>query len=197
MTSPTDISETTVRKSITVNAPIARAFDVFTTRFDTWWPRSHHIGAAEMAEAILDARVGGSARYHATHVVSHADEVAWLDCYIIRDGKHCPGNITNPRDRVQIHFETTGSYDHPKFNPPYVSSDFPLPETRWQREFLHANGSLSVDGPPKDAAGRTYETTPLGRQAYVSGAGVADTFGNQSGEAVDSLFSQGYGPADS
>jgi len=59
MTSPTDISETTVRKSVTVNAPIARAFDVFTTRFDTWWPRSHHIGAAEMAEAILDARVGG------------------------------------------------------------------------------------------------------------------------------------------
>jgi uncharacterized protein YndB with AHSA1/START domain len=59
MTSPTDITETTVRKSITVNAPIARAFDVFTTRFDTWWPRSHHIGAIEMAEAVLDPRAGG------------------------------------------------------------------------------------------------------------------------------------------
>jgi uncharacterized protein YndB with AHSA1/START domain len=59
MTSPTDISETTVRKSITVDAPIARAFEVFTTRFDTWWPRSHHIGEAEMAEAILDPSAGG------------------------------------------------------------------------------------------------------------------------------------------
>jgi uncharacterized protein YndB with AHSA1/START domain len=59
MTSPTDISETTVRKSITVDAPIARAFEVFTTRFDTWWPRSHHIGSAEMAEAIIDPRAGG------------------------------------------------------------------------------------------------------------------------------------------
>jgi hypothetical protein len=57
MTSPTDISETTVRKQITVNAPIARAFEVFTTRFDTWWPRTHHIATAEMAEAILEQRV--------------------------------------------------------------------------------------------------------------------------------------------
>jgi len=59
MTSPTDISETTVRKSITVEAPIARAFDVFTTRLDTWWPRSHHIGGVEMAEAVIEPHAGG------------------------------------------------------------------------------------------------------------------------------------------
>ena len=59
MTSHTDTSETTVRKQITVNAPIEKAFDVFTTRFDTWWPRSHHIATAEMAEAILEQRAGG------------------------------------------------------------------------------------------------------------------------------------------
>jgi uncharacterized protein YndB with AHSA1/START domain len=57
--SPTDITETTVHKSITVNAPIERAFEVFTTRFDTWWPRSHHIGAPDIAEAVLDQRAGG------------------------------------------------------------------------------------------------------------------------------------------
>ena len=59
MTSPTDITQTSVRKSIVVNAPIARAFEVFTTRFDTWWPRSHHIAAVDMAEAFLEQRTGG------------------------------------------------------------------------------------------------------------------------------------------
>ena len=59
MTSPTHTGETTVRKEITVNAPIDRAFDVFTTRFDTWWPRSHHVARVEMAEAILEPLVGG------------------------------------------------------------------------------------------------------------------------------------------
>ena len=31
--------ETSVRKSVVVNAPIARAFKVFAERFDEWWPR--------------------------------------------------------------------------------------------------------------------------------------------------------------
>lgn len=57
------MSETTtstqLRAEITVEAPIEKAFQVFTERFDTWWPRSHHIGAVEMAEAILEPREGG------------------------------------------------------------------------------------------------------------------------------------------
>jgi len=32
--------ETSVRKSVVVNAPIAHAFKVFTERFDSWWPRT-------------------------------------------------------------------------------------------------------------------------------------------------------------
>ncbi|MDE2183876.1 MAG: SRPBCC family protein [Alphaproteobacteria bacterium] len=48
-----------VRKSIRVKAPRAKAFDVFTARFDTWWPRGHHIGAAEMQEAVIEPRQGG------------------------------------------------------------------------------------------------------------------------------------------
>jgi uncharacterized protein YndB with AHSA1/START domain len=59
MTSPTDISESTVRKSVTVNAPIKLAFEVFTTRFDAWWPRSHHVAQVEMAEAVLEQHAGG------------------------------------------------------------------------------------------------------------------------------------------
>ena len=45
---------TAVRRTITVKAPIERAFQVFTDGFDTWWPRTHHIGTAEMAEAVLE-----------------------------------------------------------------------------------------------------------------------------------------------
>ena len=48
-----------VRREITVPAPPERAFAVFSERFDTWWPRSHHIGAPEMAEAIVEPRTGG------------------------------------------------------------------------------------------------------------------------------------------
>jgi uncharacterized protein YndB with AHSA1/START domain len=48
-----------VRKTIRVNASPERAFDVFTTRFDAWWPKSHHIGNADMKQALIEPRVGG------------------------------------------------------------------------------------------------------------------------------------------
>jgi uncharacterized protein YndB with AHSA1/START domain len=52
----------TVSKSVVVNAPIERAFEVFTAKFDSWWPRTHHIGKVEPFEAILEPRAGG--RYY-------------------------------------------------------------------------------------------------------------------------------------
>lgn len=48
-----------VRKQIIVKASPERAFQVFTEEFDTWWPRSHHIGKAPMKKAILEGSVGG------------------------------------------------------------------------------------------------------------------------------------------
>jgi uncharacterized protein YndB with AHSA1/START domain len=53
------MSANSVRKSIVVHAPIAHAFDVFTARFDTWWPRAHHIGKVEPYTAIIEPREGG------------------------------------------------------------------------------------------------------------------------------------------
>jgi len=55
----TDTTETTFRTEVTVGVPVERAFDVFTSGFDTWWPRSHHIGGADMQEAIIEPRTGG------------------------------------------------------------------------------------------------------------------------------------------
>ena len=48
-----------VRREITVDATPEKAFEVFTTRFDSWWPRSHHIAEPEMREAVIEPREGG------------------------------------------------------------------------------------------------------------------------------------------
>jgi uncharacterized protein YndB with AHSA1/START domain len=45
--------------TITVAVPVERAFAVFTGSFNTWWPPQHHIGQADMAEAVLEPREGG------------------------------------------------------------------------------------------------------------------------------------------
>jgi uncharacterized protein YndB with AHSA1/START domain len=51
------VNDPPVRKSITVKASAARAFEVFTAGIDSWWPRSHHIGKSPMTRAILEGRV--------------------------------------------------------------------------------------------------------------------------------------------
>jgi uncharacterized protein YndB with AHSA1/START domain len=48
-----------VKKTLSVKASQAHAFDVFTLRFDAWWPKSHHIGKAGMKESVIEPRTGG------------------------------------------------------------------------------------------------------------------------------------------
>jgi uncharacterized protein YndB with AHSA1/START domain len=48
-----------VRRSVTVKAPPARAFEVFANRIGQWWPKSHHIGAVEPDTVIIEPRQGG------------------------------------------------------------------------------------------------------------------------------------------
>lgn len=50
---------TSVVRSLTVPVGAAQAFEIFTSRMNEFWPREHHIGAAEMAEAVLEPRAGG------------------------------------------------------------------------------------------------------------------------------------------
>jgi uncharacterized protein YndB with AHSA1/START domain len=38
---------------------VDHAFKVFTEGFDTWWPRSHHIGKQPMTKAVIETRPGG------------------------------------------------------------------------------------------------------------------------------------------
>jgi uncharacterized protein YndB with AHSA1/START domain len=49
----------TVRAAIVVEAPIERAFSVFTEDIGSWWNPDHHILEAELAEMVFEPREGG------------------------------------------------------------------------------------------------------------------------------------------
>ena len=49
-----------VRKTVTVEAPQAVAFNVFTTQMSTWWPlETHHIGTEPAETAVMEPHAGG------------------------------------------------------------------------------------------------------------------------------------------
>jgi DNA-binding transcriptional ArsR family regulator/uncharacterized protein YndB with AHSA1/START domain len=55
----TSSTQTAFRSTMTVAAPIERAFHVFTAGFDSWWPHAHHVGSGEIAEVVMEGGVGG------------------------------------------------------------------------------------------------------------------------------------------
>jgi uncharacterized protein YndB with AHSA1/START domain len=50
---------TNVARHVVVNAPIERAFAVFTERFGDFKPREHNLLAVPIAETVFEPRVGG------------------------------------------------------------------------------------------------------------------------------------------
>lgn len=50
---------TSVVTSTVVDAPIERAFTVFTDGMPTWWPEDHHLIEGPLAEMVFEPRVGG------------------------------------------------------------------------------------------------------------------------------------------
>jgi uncharacterized protein YndB with AHSA1/START domain len=55
----TNATSAQVRKSILVEAPVERAFTVFTDRFGDFKPREHNLLAVPIAETVFEPRVGG------------------------------------------------------------------------------------------------------------------------------------------
>jgi uncharacterized protein YndB with AHSA1/START domain len=87
-----------IRRTITVAASQQRAFAVFTAQFGRWWPREFHIGAAEMADFIVEPRVGGR----------------WYEVGV--DGAECDtGRVTafEPPDRLTLawHLDANWRFD--------------------------------------------------------------------------------------
>jgi uncharacterized protein YndB with AHSA1/START domain len=62
-----------VRTEIVVEAPVERAFDVFTRGIASWWPRDMHIIEGELADMVFEPRAGGRIFDRNTH----GDECAW------------------------------------------------------------------------------------------------------------------------
>lgn len=84
-----------VHKTVTVRASKERAFTVFTEQFNTWWPREHHLGDAELAEAVIESTVGG--RFYERCV----------------DGSECDwGRVLayEPPDRVVLSWQLQGDW---------------------------------------------------------------------------------------
>jgi uncharacterized protein YndB with AHSA1/START domain len=55
----TQTTETSVERSVVVEAPAERAFAVFTDGIGSWWAPEHHILEAELTEMVFEPRVGG------------------------------------------------------------------------------------------------------------------------------------------
>jgi hypothetical protein len=52
-------SSTTVQHSVVVDAPIERAFRVFTEDFGRFKPPEHNMLGVEIAETVFEPRIGG------------------------------------------------------------------------------------------------------------------------------------------
>ena len=55
-----EASALAVRKSVFVQAPIEKAFEVFTTDIGSWWPHKTHSISGEKAVSVsMETRMGG------------------------------------------------------------------------------------------------------------------------------------------
>jgi uncharacterized protein YndB with AHSA1/START domain len=55
----TQATDTSVRSSIVVDAPVERAFAVFTEGIGTWFPSEYNMLDSEIAERVFEPRAGG------------------------------------------------------------------------------------------------------------------------------------------
>ena len=55
----TQATDTSVHTEVVVEAPIERAFSVFTEDIGSWWDPEHHILEGDLAEMVFEPRVGG------------------------------------------------------------------------------------------------------------------------------------------
>jgi uncharacterized protein YndB with AHSA1/START domain len=81
------IDTAVVRRTVTVPVSQQRAFEVFTAQLGTWWPKEFSIGEADMADFIVEPRVGGR----------------WYEVGV--DGKECDtGRVTafEPPERLTL-----------------------------------------------------------------------------------------------
>lgn len=95
MTQPLDTA--VVRRTITVAATQQHAFEVFTAGFRTWWPQEYSIGESDMADFVVEPKVGGR----------------WYELGV--DGKECDtGRVTafDPPERLTLAWHLNGQFQY-------------------------------------------------------------------------------------
>jgi uncharacterized protein YndB with AHSA1/START domain len=48
-----------VARDVTVKAPLERTFEAYTETMGRWWPPEYHIGGSDLADVVIEPRVGG------------------------------------------------------------------------------------------------------------------------------------------
>ena len=103
-------TETVIRKSITVNAPVERAFEVFTEGIGTWWPlETHSVGRARAETVVLEGREGGRLFERQTDGVESdwGRVTAWDPPHRVAFTWH-PGRGVATAQEVEVQFTGTG-----------------------------------------------------------------------------------------
>src|ERR1700757_4737 len=59
MTEPVAARANDVRKTLSVDVSVERAFAVFTENMEAWWPATHHVAKQPFAAIVVEPRTGG------------------------------------------------------------------------------------------------------------------------------------------
>jgi predicted acyl esterase len=121
------------------------------------------------------------------------DKGAWLDCWTIDKPEHRPcqrvtgevaggrtvsPRVDNPAFRVLMYFDSlTGGPHGQRRNRPYLTGNWPAPETRWTTLYLHGDHTLSLLRPAPGEPPVTYLSAPTdehttGTFGYPLGPGI-------------------------
>jgi uncharacterized protein YndB with AHSA1/START domain len=105
-----ETSDRAVEKTVTVNVPVERAFEVFTAGIGTWWPlRTHAVDTERSETVILESQVGGRLYERAPSGEEHlwGTVVAWEPPRRIVYSWH-PGRGEETAQEVEITFSAEG-----------------------------------------------------------------------------------------
>ena len=72
------VSAAPIKQSVVVEAPIERAFKVFTEDFGSFKPREHNLLSVPIAETVFEPRVGGTFMIEVSMAANAAGRVCWL-----------------------------------------------------------------------------------------------------------------------
>jgi uncharacterized protein YndB with AHSA1/START domain len=82
-----------------------RAFELWTKRISTWWPRDHSVSGIKDLEVVIEGRVGGRIyeRTPSGEVLEWGTVTGWDQPSLLAYTWHLGGDPDNPTD-VEIHF---------------------------------------------------------------------------------------------